>query len=443
MMRKSLGKRIFAMTIAGSLCLSGLAACGGEDKADSGKKSDNGKTTIRVCWWGNQTRNDATVKALDMYEKEHPEVDFEVEFSDWTGYWDKMSTQAAGGNMPDIIQMDYAYIRQYAEKGQIVGMNQYIEDKTIDTTNIPETIIDSGKIEDEVYGISAGTQTKALLVNEKILKEAGCTLEEQPTWDEFLEVAKTVYDKTGKQIEIPSNDEQTMLFMARAVGQTMFNEAGDGLGMPDDEVALKYYTMLEESLKDGYHVAPEIQAEASTNQQSLFASEDTWCQFQNSNQITDSINQCGEDMEYKIYMFPTEEDAVQQPIFLKPSMFWSITKDSKHPEIAADVINYLTNSEEANKEALKGERGVPVSTVVSESIASVVDEVTANINAYVTKVAETATPIDPPFPTASAEVGKTISDLADMVRYEEISPEEAAEQFYETATELLKKGAES
>lgn len=198
-----------------------------------------------------------------------------------------------------------------------------------------------------------------------------------------------------------------------------------------------------ESLKDGYHVAPEIQAEASTNQQSLFASEDTWCQFQNSNQITDSINQCGEDMEYKIYMFPTEEDAVQQPIFLKPSMFWSITKDSKHPEIAADVINYLTNSEEANKEALKGERGVPVSTVVSEAIAPVVDEVTANINAYVTKVAETATPIDPPFPTASAEVGKTISDLADMVRYEEISPEEAAEQFYETATELLKKGAES
>lgn len=354
-----------------------------------------------------------------------------------------MSTQAAGGNMPDIIQMDYAYIRQYAEKELLVSMNEYLEDKTIDTTNIPQTIIDSGKIEEEVYGLSAGTQTKALLVNEGILKEAGCTLSEQPTWDEFLETAKTVYEKTGKQIEIPSNDEQTMLFMARAVGQTMFNEAGDALGMPDDKVALRYFTMLDETLKEGYHVSPEILAEASTNQQSLFASEDTWCQFQNSNAILDAMSQCDENMDYKIYMFPTEKDAVQQPIFLKPSMFWSITRDSKNPEIAADVINYLTNSEEANKEALKGERGVPISSVVSEAIAPVVDEVTASINEYVTKVSETATPIDPPFPAASAEVGKTIADLADMVRYGEISPEDAAAEFYEKATELLKKGAES
>lgn len=69
MIRKSLAKRIFAATMVGCIGLTGLAGCGGNGNGDSGKKSDNGKTTIRVCWWGNQTRNDATVKALDMYEK--------------------------------------------------------------------------------------------------------------------------------------------------------------------------------------------------------------------------------------------------------------------------------------------------------------------------------------------------------------------------------------
>lgn len=443
MKKKMLARRIFAAAVAGCLGLGALTGCGGSGKEGQEGSSKDGETTIRVCWWGNQTRNDATVKALDMYTAEHPEVKFEVEFSDWNGYWDKLSTQAAGGNMPDIIQMDYAYIRQYAEKEQLIGMNQFIEDKTIDTTNIPQTIIDSGSVDGEVYGISAGTQAKALLVNEDALAEAGVTMSEQPTWEEFFDVAEKVYEATGMQIEIPSNDEQSMLFLARAVGQTMFNEAGDGLGMPDDKVALRYFTMLKDTLDAGYHVSPEAMAEASTNQQSLFAAGKEWVQLINSNQITDSVSQCDENLNYKIYMYPTEEDATQQPLFMKPSMLWSITKDSKNAKIAADVINFLTNSEEANKEALKGERGVPISSVVSEAISSVVPEVTAKINEYVTKVGEVATPIDPPFPAASAEVGKTISDLADMVRYDEISPEEAAAEFYETATELLQKGAES
>lgn len=446
MKKKVIARRILAAALAGCFGIGAMTGCGGNDSSGtsgSSVGSADKEVTIRVCWWGNQTRNDATTKALDMYTQEHPEVKFEVEFSDWGGYWDKLSTQAAGGNMPDIIQMDYAYIRQYAEKGQIIGLKQYIEDKTIDTENIPETILGSGEVDGEIYGISAGTQAKALLVNEDALTEAGVTMSEQPTWEEFFDVAQKVYDATGMQIEIPSNDEQTMLFMARAIGQTMFNEAGDGLGMPDEQVALLYYSRLKETLEDGFHVSPETMAEASTNQQSLFAAGKEWCQLTNSNQITDSVSQCDDSLNYKIYMYPTEEQAVQQPIFLKPSMFWSVTKDSEHADIAADVIDFLTNSVEANKEALKGERGVPVSTVVSEAIAPVVEEVTANINAYVTKVSETATPIDPPFPAASAEIGSTISDLADMVRYDEISPEDAAAEFYETATELLEKGAES
>lgn len=422
MKKNAIVKKIFAAAMAGYIGIGSLTACGNSSAGSNGSSgSDDSEVTIRVCWWGNQTRNDGTTKALDMYTEEHPNVKFEVEFSDWNGYWDKLSTQAAGGNMPDIIQMDYAYIRQYAEKDQLIGLNQYIEDKTIDTSNVPQTIIDSGNVDGEVYGISAGTQAKALLVNEDVLKEAGVTMSEQPTWDEFFEVAQKVYDATGMQIEIPSNDEQTMLFMARAVGQTMFNEALDA----------------------GYHVSPEAMAEASTNQQSLFAAGKEWCQLINSNQITDSVSQCGEDLNYKIYMYPTEENAAQQPLFMKPSMLWSITKDSEHADIAADVIDFLTNSEKANKEALQAERGVPISSVVSEAIASDVPEVTARINEYVTGVGEVATSIDPPFPAASAEVGKAISDLADMVRYDEISPEEAASEFYEQATELLQKGAES
>lgn len=458
-------KRLAALTMTGIMTAGMLAGCGskastapteaaGDTKttaaesgettaAESGKTeaAAEGQTVIRVCWWGNQTRNDGTVKALEMYEAEHPEVKFEVEFSDWNGYWDKLATQAAGGNLPDIIQMDYAFLSQYEEKGQLVGLKQYVDSGVIDTTNVPESIMKSGEINGDIYGIVAGTNAKALLVNTAVMEEAGVTLPKQPTYEEFFAAAKTIYEKTGYQMDIPSNDEQSMLFLARAVGQTMFTEDGTALGMPDETVALRYYTMLKDTLDAGFHLSPEAIAEASTNQLNNFAAGKEWCQMTNSNMIVNTIAQCEDGIEYDIYMYPTEENASQQPVFLKPSQLWSVTKDSKNPEIAADVIDFLTNSVEANTEALKGERGVPISSVVTEAVNGVVDECTGRVNSYIAEVAKVATEIDPPFPPASAEIGKLISDLADAVRYQEITPEEAAHDFYEQATALLQKDA--
>ena len=68
------------------------------------------------AWWGNQTRNDLTVKALDLYTEQHPNVTFETEPSSWDGYFDKLSTQAATGSLPDIYQQDYGQIRSYYDQ---------------------------------------------------------------------------------------------------------------------------------------------------------------------------------------------------------------------------------------------------------------------------------------------------------------------------------------
>lgn len=443
-MKRNMRKGL-CIVIASILMLGTLAACGGNagSPKGSGGSGAQAKKVIRVCWWGNQTRNDGTVKALNMYKEKHADVDFEVEFSDWDGYWDKLATQAAGGNMADIIQMDYAYLKQYQEQKQVMGLQKYIDSGVIDTKNISENVMNSGRIGEDIYGIVSGIGCKALLVNTDAMKEANVTLPEQPTYEELFDAAKKVLKATGMQISIPSNDEQSMLFLARAVGQTMYNTAGDGLGMPDDKVALRYYQILADTLKEGVHVSPEIMAESSTNQQSLFAAKKVWVQFMNSNQITNEINQCDKSIHYDILMYPTEKNASQQPLFTKPAMFYSVAGDSKSADAAAAVINFLTNSVEANTKALKGERGVPISSEVSKAIEPVVDEVTAKVDTYVGKITEVATPIDPPFPAASAEIGKNISDLADGVRFGKISPKDAAAEFYKKSTELLKKGVKS
>lgn len=44
-----------------------LVSCATLPVFASDNKTDDEKITIRVAWWGNQTRNDLTVKALDLY----------------------------------------------------------------------------------------------------------------------------------------------------------------------------------------------------------------------------------------------------------------------------------------------------------------------------------------------------------------------------------------
>ncbi len=71
-------------------------------------------STMRLAWWGgNPTRDERTYKAVEMFEAKNPGVTIETETTGWSGYWDKMNTQAAAGSLPDLMQHDYAYMLQW------------------------------------------------------------------------------------------------------------------------------------------------------------------------------------------------------------------------------------------------------------------------------------------------------------------------------------------
>lgn len=45
------------------------------------------KITLRMAWWGSQNRHIRTLQVIKMYEKLHPEIDIEPQYTGWTGYW--------------------------------------------------------------------------------------------------------------------------------------------------------------------------------------------------------------------------------------------------------------------------------------------------------------------------------------------------------------------
>ena len=188
-MKKKYLKKAAAFAIAGAMAVTSLTACGGS-KEDGGKEGDS--SSLTMAWWGNQVRNERTQQALDAY-KEESGVSVSGQFYQWGDYWSKMATSAAGKKMPDVIQMDMSYIKQYVDKGQLLDLTPYIEDGTLDTTNISEDVVNMGKVDDGIYGIASGTSASCMFYNKTLLDELGITIEDNMTLDEFIDIAKQVF----------------------------------------------------------------------------------------------------------------------------------------------------------------------------------------------------------------------------------------------------------
>ena len=80
--------------------------------AASGSSGEN--ITLNIAWWGNQVRNDLTDQVLNLYTEENPNVTFEREFSDFSGYWNKEATLAASNSLQDVFQMNFINLPDYA-----------------------------------------------------------------------------------------------------------------------------------------------------------------------------------------------------------------------------------------------------------------------------------------------------------------------------------------
>ena len=97
-----------------------VGCAGGGGETENGKSESGGdgeKVTLRFSWWGGDERNEATLDVIEAYEKEHPNITIEAEYSGDDGYQEKLSTALAGNTAADIIQMGPGWMPSYVAQG--------------------------------------------------------------------------------------------------------------------------------------------------------------------------------------------------------------------------------------------------------------------------------------------------------------------------------------
>lgn len=421
------------------------AETGASETAESTDGSNSGSANLVMAWWGNQTRNERTQKIIDLYSEQNPGVAIDGQFSEFNDYWQKLATAAAGHSMPDIVQMDYKYLNQYVTNGLLVDLTPYVEDGTIDTADCNQDVLNSGSVNGGLYALCNGINSPALLYNKALLDENGITVKDNMTLDEFIDVCKEVYEKTGYKTNLCYNqNEQWIEYFLRADDIVLYEDGK--LGGDSYEPYADFFKLYEDGLKDGYVIDPSVFAErsiGSVEQDPLVygSSPETmsWCAFAYSNQLTATVSAAPEGTEIGLTTWPSADP--KKSDYLKPSQFFAISSDSKNPEEAAKILNFITNDVDCNN-ILLGERGIPLSSKTAEAIAPNLDETTQKVITFVNDVVSAnSSQVNPPSTNGASEVNDLINKLQEQVCYGQLSAEDAGKQLFEQGNQIMAENA--
>ncbi|MDY0908449.1 ABC transporter substrate-binding protein [Microbacterium sp. CFBP9034] len=350
-------KRTFAGVALATGAALALAGCAGGGSEPGSTYDPDEKVTLDFAFWGNDVRAELYDEAIAAFNEEYPNITVNSTFLGFPEFWEKRQTEAAGGNLPDVMQFDYSYLRQYSQNGLLLDLEPFLGG-IIETEPLPQNILDIGVVDDVTTGIATSTNAWGLFTNPVLLEQAG--VEDFPggTWEDYSAWMGEVTEAAGGEFWGGSDFTgriQNFELQLRAEGGNLFNEDGTP-GF--DEARLTEFWESGQEVRDGIGVPQQRVEEVvplGPFDTANTASELTWDNFGSG-----YLGNLGEDYTELSLLAPpiTEEGA--KDLYLKPSMLHTISSQTEHPEAAATLVNFLVNSPESG-EIFGTNRGLPAS----------------------------------------------------------------------------------
>jgi multiple sugar transport system substrate-binding protein len=184
-----------------------LGACVGAGDTGSNNQSDSTEakipkeptepTTITFASWVGDSPQ--MKKFAEDFQKEHPNITIKFVNVPAERATDKLTTQVAGGNPPDVAFMDSSAVESFASREALVNLDGYIAGSDV---IVEEDYIEGFKqaavFEDSLYGLPFDGETTGLFYRTDLFEAAG--LDAPPaTWEEFESYAEQLTDPAKKQ----------------------------------------------------------------------------------------------------------------------------------------------------------------------------------------------------------------------------------------------------
>lgn len=319
---------------------------------------------LRFAWWGGKARNQATLKALEAFEAKYPNIKVKAEYTGWDGFYSRLTTQINSNTEADVMQTNWNWLTLLSKTGdgfydlnklsQPIGLDQFSPAALASTT-----------VNGKVNAIPVSANVMLFYYNAATWNKAGLALPK--TWEDLLKAGPVFKEKLGDNyFPMILTEQDSLLLLNSYVYQgnqkPMVDEKTRKLGWSHADLveAFTFYRKMVDA-----HTIPDARTMASFGKGVAYEMKPwingEWGGIYNWNVMYTAESQnLKNPSDLVMGDYPMREGAKDAGQFNKTALMFSVSKNTRHPQEAAMLINFLM-SEKEGVVPVGLERGVPLS----------------------------------------------------------------------------------
>jgi multiple sugar transport system substrate-binding protein len=309
---------------------------------------------VKLIVWGGVPGESGPQNLVDAWNAKNPNIQVEyVRFvNDETGNT-KLDTGILSGEQIDLFfTYSVDLMKKRTDSGMLVDLAEFNAEEFI-----KENIAGAGegivRINDKLYSIPTATEPAGIMLNKRMLDEAGITVPNNWTYDDFVEITKKLTKEVdGKKVYgthtfyagLPLNIAQTVLG-----SNHMYSN--DGKASNFDAKEFVYNVKLKELMDQGYAMPYEeiISRQLEAYSQSVFLAEEVAMMPFSAWMLryVKDLENYPHDFVATFAPFPTTEKGVANNYQAALNNFICMNSDSKYKQEAWEFMKYwLTEGSE-------------------------------------------------------------------------------------------------
>ena len=350
-------KRMVAGVLASLMAMSGTANVWAADTEEN--------VHLSMAFWAEQSEIDRLDQLLEIWKADHPNVTLDYTYCAGPDYPTKLQVWFSSGKAPDVIRMSRDIFSPFASEDLFADLTPYLEESG-SAGCWDESLLDIFDFDGELLSLPYMYSNYVIAYNKDIFDEANL---EYPTADwtetEFVELAKTLTSGEGPEKTYGMWFGGWVCELVRALyGEPkMYDTENMVMQATNNEKFKAAFQLLGDLHKDGY-CSNEVTKTTTTGG---FVTGKYAMAIAQTGDIASYQKQIGDNFKWDIVELPISETYDTRWNTNMRLQGFGMSKTTEHPELAYDLIEYMTTNYEVQKAVDEDGVGIPALTEYLES----------------------------------------------------------------------------
>lgn len=350
-------KRMVAGVLASLMAMSGTANIWAADTEEN--------VHLSMAFWADQSEIDRMDQLLEIWKADHPNVTLDYTYCAGPDYPTKLQVWFSSGKAPDVIRMSRDIFSPFASEDLFADLTPYLE-ASGSAGCWDESLLDIFDFNGELLSLPYLYSNYVIAYNKDIFDEANL---EYPTADwtetEFVELAKTLTSGEGPEKTYGMWFGGWVCELVRALyGEPkMYDTENMVMQATNNEKFKAAFQLLGDLHKDGY-CSNEVTKTTTTGG---FVTGKYAMALAMTSDIGNYQKQIGDNFKWDIVELPISETYDTRWNTNMRLQGFGMSKTTEHPELAYDLIEYMTTNYEVQKAVDEEGVGIPALTEYLES----------------------------------------------------------------------------